>query len=218
MTVVILSFRHLLESDMIDAIARLPFLDEETNTAHALTLARTGMFGANAPGDRPDVQNVAIVLTDGKPSNYSNTNGKLLAATAATMLRDSGVKIISVGVTNSIDVDLLKEISSPPRVEDQEYFPNPDFEKPLAMIRSIANYPCHTPVTVSQVATTTVQATTRPVQETTTPVHQTTTGPFHDTTKPISTTTHLQDTTTVPVITTPPVPTITPAIDPSKFS
>ena len=199
---------------MISAIDQLRFLDEETNTAHALTLARTGMFGPNAPGDRPDVQNVAIVLTDGKPSNYSNTSGKHLAASAATMLRDSGVKIISVGVTYSIDVDLLKEISSPPRVEDQEYFPNPDFDKPLSLIRSIANYPCHTPVTV---ATTTAQATTKPNQETTTSIHETT-GPTHETTRPITTITHLQETTTIAVITTPPVTTITPAIDPSKLS
>ena len=212
---------------MISAIGQLPFLDEETNTAHALTLARTGMFGANAPGDRPDVQNVAIVLTDGKPSNYSNTSGKQLAADAATMLRDSGVQIISIGVAQSISVDLLKDISSPPRVENQDYFPKPDFDEPTSLIQSIVDTTCANLPTPSE-TTSTVQATTGPIVETTTSKQATTTS-VHDTTPMVvttipsqpttthilDTTTHILDTTTQAQVTTTTPPTIP---DPSEWS
>ena len=201
-------FRYSAESDVVNAIGQLPFLDEETNTAHALTLARTYMFGANATGDRPGSPNVAIILTDGKPTNGTHISGKDMASAAATKLRDSGVRIVSIGVAQSIDIDLLKNISSPPRVKDQDYFSSPDMANIDSILQGIVKNACPTTATTMHITatqdvgtTTLVQDTTRPnlgttpIQASTTMLQDTTTT-IQDTTRPNMDTTQIQDKTT----------------------
>ena len=119
------------------------------------------MFGSGAPGDRPNVPNVAIILTDGKPTGVATggATGEALAKQEAQMLRDSGVRIISIGVTRQISESLLKDMSSPPRVKDQDYFTSPDFNKLKSLLLNIINSAC--PAT----AVTTTTATTTPSPE-----------------------------------------------------
>ena len=109
------------------------------------------MFGSGAPGDRPNVPNVAIILTDGKPTG--GEVGEALAKKEAQMLRDSGVRIISIGVTRQISEALLKDMSSPPREKDQDYFTSPDFNKLNSLLLNIINSAC--PATVATTTTTT---------------------------------------------------------------
>ena len=120
----------------------LKFLDETTNTTYALHLARTQLFGSEDRGDRPNVPNVAIILTDGKPTGDVAT-----AAKAARELRDSGVRIISIGVTREISEELLMNMSSAPRVKDQDYFTSPDFDKLNSLLLGIINSACLAPST-----------------------------------------------------------------------
>ncbi|KAK2180405.1 hypothetical protein NP493_444g02002 [Ridgeia piscesae] len=98
-----------------NAIDQVKYLNEKTNTSHALDLVRTRVFGGK--GDRAGVPNVAILITDGLPSNKTNpfVDGRGLARSAAQRLKDSGVDLITVGVTSQIDAQLLKDLSSPPQ-------------------------------------------------------------------------------------------------------
>ena len=135
-------FRYSTEDALVNRMENLKFLDETTNTTYALHLARTQLFGSEDRGDRPNVPNVAIILTDGKPTGDVAT-----AAKAARELRDSGVRIISIGVTREISEELLMNMSSAPRVKDQDYFTSPDFDKLNSLLLGIINSACLAPST-----------------------------------------------------------------------
>ena len=160
------------------------------------------MFGANATGDRHGSPNVAIILTDGKPTNGTHVSGKDMASQAASLLRNSGVRIVSIGVAQSISVDVLKTISSPPRVKDQDYFTSPDIANIDSILQGIVKNACptsgttmHATATLYVDTTTLLQDTTIPDQDTTRPILDTT--PIHVATSPIqAATTVIQDTTT----------------------
>ena len=142
-------FRHSTEAALVNAMGTLPFLDETTNTTYALQLARTHLFGSEALGDRPNVPNVAIILTDGKP-----TGDVASAATAAHELRESNVRIISIGVTHEISEDLLMNMSSYPRQKDQDYFTSPQFDKLNSLLLGIINSACPALTTTTPTTTT----------------------------------------------------------------
>lgn len=52
------------ERMLLGAVSEVPFPGANTNTSGGLLVARTQFSGTG--GDRPDAQNVAIVITDGK--------------------------------------------------------------------------------------------------------------------------------------------------------
>ena len=115
--------RYTSASEVERAILDLSYVGQTTNTPEALIQTRLQCFN-QATGDRPDVVNLAIIVTDGLPFP---DNRRAPAIQEATALRDSGVTMIAVGVTDVIDKDFLKQMSSPPQVEDQNYFTAPDF-------------------------------------------------------------------------------------------
>jgi len=78
------------------AIKRMPFLNGHTNTTGGLRLMRTEIFNP-ANGDRENVPNVAILITDGAPTK--EVDG--LDEEVARIKRD-GVIILGVGVTNAV--------------------------------------------------------------------------------------------------------------------
>ena len=52
------------------------------------------------------------------------------------------VMLVSVGITNLVDVDLLKALSSPPHEEGKQYFSAPDFQSLNPILREVANSAC----------------------------------------------------------------------------
>lgn len=116
---------------IVAAILGTPYLGQTTNTPEALLQTRTQCFTA-ANGDRPNIDNLAVIVTDGVPFP-SNRRGPALDEARA--LKDTGAKIISIGITDSIDVDFLREMSSPPQIEGQNFFTASNFDA-LAQIQS----------------------------------------------------------------------------------
>ena len=123
---VILEFT-LSQYDNADAVAQAilasPYLGQTTNTPEALRQTRTNCFDA-ATGDRPNVPNLAIVVTDGVPFPPERRQPALDEAMA---LRDTGAAVISIGITDAIDIDFLRGMSSAPQLEGQNYFTATDF-------------------------------------------------------------------------------------------
>ncbi|XP_041374199.1 uncharacterized protein LOC121387240 [Gigantopelta aegis] len=78
--------------DLMNAISGLTYEYGNTNTASGIKLMRSAMF-SNRHGDRPDVPNFAMVITDG----LSNVNSKNTIP-QADMAKKHGVHIFSVGV------------------------------------------------------------------------------------------------------------------------
>ena len=120
------------------AIITIPYMGQTTNTPEALIQTRLQCFNT-ATGDRPDVTNLAIIVTDGVPFPANRRNPAISEAAA---LRDSGVTMIAIGVTDVIDPDFLKEMSSPPQIEGQNYFTATEFTVLNQIIGTVVEGTC----------------------------------------------------------------------------
>ena len=123
-------------SDARDAILRTRYPGANTNTSGGLYVARTQLFNVNN-GDRPDVPNLAIVITDGK-STFDNE----LTLPYAEDLRRDGTQMVSVGITNSVDENELRGLSSQPQLENVNYFTSPDFQQLEQIIEQLLASAC----------------------------------------------------------------------------
>ena len=89
------------------AIRSLPYRHGSTNTEDALKLLRTSSFQKNH-GDRENVPNIAIVITDGDSNKPENTKA------AADALKKDGVTIFSIGIGRTISKKELHSMASDP--------------------------------------------------------------------------------------------------------
>ena len=120
------------------AISNIVYMGQTTNTPAALTQVLTECFNT-ATGDRPNVQNLAVMVTDGVP--YP-PNRRDPAINAAAALRNSGVNMVAIGVTPVIDEAFLKQMSSPPQMKDQNYFTAADFSQLGNIIQDVVAGTC----------------------------------------------------------------------------
>jgi len=75
--------RYATKAELQDAILKIKQIGGGTNTHKPLEYVRTKMF-VPAGGDRPDVRNLCIVITDGQSSNPAETakQAKLVSSSA----------------------------------------------------------------------------------------------------------------------------------------
>lgn len=125
---------HLTASK--EAILKTAYPGSNTNTSGGLWVAQNQLFTVNQ-GDRPNVPNVAIIITDGKSTFDSQKT-----IPSAEALRQDGVQVISVGITSSVDANELKAMSSYPHVLGQNYFTSPDFRQLENIINSLIANAC----------------------------------------------------------------------------
>jgi len=78
------------------AIRSIPYCDQNTNTTGGLRLARTEIFNT-ANGDRPDVLDVIILITDGYPTWDAD-----LLPDEVRRIKNEGIRIVGVGVTSEV--------------------------------------------------------------------------------------------------------------------
>ena len=84
------------ERALVDAVKKIRYGDGNTNTTGALRLMRTEIFNS-ANGDRSDVPNVAILITDGVPTKEVDGLDE-----EVKRIKNSDIRIIGVGVTNAV--------------------------------------------------------------------------------------------------------------------
>lgn len=94
------------KQDVLNAIDRLPWKDQKTNTAAGLKAMTREMF-VREKGDRGSVPNVGILIADGK-SNEDTGSTIPLAREAKTM----GITMISLGIGSEVDFNELNKIAS----------------------------------------------------------------------------------------------------------
>ncbi|OWF43421.1 Collagen alpha-3(VI) chain [Mizuhopecten yessoensis] len=176
------------ETDILDAIKNITFTPGNTLTDQALRFVREHSF-TNTSGDRPEANNILVVLTDGQSTDRNQTEVE------ANSLHSTDTKVIAIGIGAGVDDTELGEIASQAGL----VFTVPDF-KALSTIESqIGRSACATlPPTTTTTATTT---TTTPTTTTTTPTTTTTT------TTPAPTTSTENPRTTAP-ITAPTIPSL----------
>ena len=103
--------RYQDNTSLINAIMNVPYLDDHTNLNDALYLTRTQVF-APGRGSRPRAFKVTIILTDGE-DNIPEV-GTHLTIENARALKNDGVRLIAVGVSDDVDEDRLLQIVSSP--------------------------------------------------------------------------------------------------------
>jgi len=118
----------------VQAVANMTIVASSTNTSSAINVMRTVVFTADN-GDRPDVNNVAIVITDGMSDDRQAT------AIEATAAKDAGVRMFAIGLTNEIDASELKKIASEPLSE--HYFNRTSIELVETVTSQLLWSVCH---------------------------------------------------------------------------
>lgn len=93
---------------LLEAIRQLPYIAGETNTSGALAVMRTRVFNAEV-GDRPDVPNVGIVISDGRATNTSAVGPEI------GRVHGSNITTYAIGVTDQIDESSLQQLASEPK-------------------------------------------------------------------------------------------------------
>ena len=97
--------RYYQEQALATAILNIRNLGEQTNTQAGLRQLRQEVFGRG--GDRQNVPNIAIVITDGRSTEQV---GRTLLE--ADLLKDTGALVIAVGITNEVNTTELRGIAS----------------------------------------------------------------------------------------------------------
>ena len=106
-----------------DRLMRIDYMGKETNTPEAFRVAREDCLSEQR-GARPNVDNLAVIITDGLP--YPDFR-KDPAVQEALILRATGTRMVAVGVTDVIDREMLRQFSSPPQQENLNFFTAPTF-------------------------------------------------------------------------------------------
>jgi len=114
------------------------YIGGTTNTAEGIQYARTQVF-STGNGARSSAAKLMIVLTDGE-SNV-NPDQTIPEANAA---RAAGIEIMVVGVTDSINLDEIRGISSDPRNENENWWRSPDFNQLSQIELQITSTVCST--------------------------------------------------------------------------
>lgn len=113
----------------ISNLQYVPF--QTTNTGTGINLVMSDVFNTNR-GDRDGVQNIMILLTDGK----TTTPGvDVIAAADSAKAGNNGARILVIGVTASVDVNEIRLISSN-QVENQTYWIASEFANLGTMVAS----------------------------------------------------------------------------------
>ena len=126
-------------NSMRNAILGTSYVGSNTHTVSGIREMHYTQF-TSGNGDRANVQNFAIIITDGVSTiNKENTIPEARSA------RDDGIRVLSVGITNNVDVNELREMSSEPQQEGVTFWRSADFNQLNSIIDSLVSETCATP-------------------------------------------------------------------------
>ena len=106
-----------------------------TNTSGGQYVTFTDLFQETA-GDRKNVQNIVILITDGKPTRDVPTT-----FTNADELQKYA-KVFVVGITSQVKAETLEKLSSQPRRKGSEYFESAKFEDLKGIVELLLQTTC----------------------------------------------------------------------------
>jgi len=79
-----------------NAVRSIPYCGGNTNTTGGLRVARTEIFNT-AKGDRPDIPNTLVLITDGNPTRETD-----ILDEEVKRIKDRGIRIVGLGVTEEV--------------------------------------------------------------------------------------------------------------------
>ena len=128
----------------LQAVENMTVIASSTNTSSALKTMRKVVFSPDN-GDRPDVNNVGIVITDGQSDDNQATAAEALQAKAA------GIRMFAIGLTNEIQASELMTIASPPL--NEHYFNRTSIKLVQTVTSQLLWSVCHDPCPSSPAGT-----------------------------------------------------------------
>lgn len=100
------------QTEVINAINRIQFLDQTTNTPAAIRYMREVMFRPEN-GDRSGVPNTAIIITDGVPRVPNDiAQARALTLQEANQARQQGITMLAVGIGPELTPQFLSQIAT----------------------------------------------------------------------------------------------------------
>lgn len=103
-----------------------------TDIAAGLDFVTNHVF--NTSDDRPSVLNVLVLITDGQ-SNYDQT-------VQAAQRAKAYMTIFTIGIGTNIDMNLLRAVSSPPQLPEQNYFTSANFSGLSIILEQVTTETC----------------------------------------------------------------------------
>ena len=91
-------------------------------------------------GDRPNVRNIAIVVTDGQSNRDSDR-----VVSDADVAKNRGIQIFSIGISTAVNETELREISSSPQQMNRNWFQSENFQALENVIFDLVQSACSTP-------------------------------------------------------------------------
>lgn len=119
-----------------ERILATPYVNSYTNTFEGLRKMREAFSFSR--GDRADVPNVAIVVTDGEHTR--DTGDPIPEAERA---QQEGITILAIGVNQAVEAE-LKGISSPPHKLNETYWMRTEFAELTNIIAELQKSSCQT--------------------------------------------------------------------------
>lgn len=135
--ILIFNFTYSFDTATIQAgIQGMRFLDGNTNTSGGLYIVLSELLFERG-GNRPDVQDYVIVVTDGIATRDEENT-----IPYAEEIHDTGATLLVVGITGAIDEDEIRAISSPPQRINETYFLTEDFSLLTPIVEQIVQATC----------------------------------------------------------------------------
>ena len=133
---------HQRKIDVENAVRNVEYLGFKTDTSAALRLARTAIFQTDL-GDRPNVVNAILILTDGESTSIPPDTIQV----AQSLRLDDFINIYTIGITNNVIEAEIMGMSglrgtATPGVLNVNYFLSPTFTFNEELVRSISQSVC----------------------------------------------------------------------------
>ena len=123
------------KADLRSAILGVGYMDGNTNTSGGIRAMRQQFTSEN--GDRDFAKNIAVILTDGESTMDVN-----LTIPDAIAAREAGIEIYVVGITDQVNVEELRLMSSEPQVRNRNYFLTSEFSTLQAISDGLVSQTC----------------------------------------------------------------------------
>ena len=121
------------KTSLISAIQSIQYVPQWTYTASGLRQMTNDQFTL-AHGDRPNFENIAIVIL---ATSTNQGRDEIAAELQAAQL--ANIKLLAVGVTSYVNPTELIEICSAPKVQNQSYFQISDASLLLKIVETVIN-------------------------------------------------------------------------------
>ena len=120
-------------NDIITAINTITYFGGRTDIADGFQTARQNIF--NQRGDRSNAPNIVILITDGIPNErIADTQPE------ANLVKQTGAQVLTVGITDAVDDDLLRAIAS----DSSGYITSVSFAQLSSIVRTLVGAACPT--------------------------------------------------------------------------